>query len=459
MRKKLILAVSILFIAYNFSFASDSLKKDAVIVKLDLKQEVNPSARRNTVKAFDMAEKLNADAIIIDMNTPGGLLNEADSIRTKIINSTIPVYVLVNPNAASAGALISIACNKIYMSNGSTIGAATVVTQNAEALPDKYQSYMRAMMRSTAEFRGRNPDIAEAMVDQNLEVEGISPKGQVLTLTRSEAIEVGYCDGNAETIEEVLAAEGYVNYEIKELTFTGIDKIINFLINPAIHGVLILIIIGGIYYELQSPGIGFPIAASVIAAILYFAPLYLESLAASWEILLFVAGLILIGLEIFVIPGFGVAGVLGLICMLTGLTLSMVGNVYFDFSFSGGRDLVKAMLTVTISFILAIVFIFVTGKKVLGSRLFQRLVLHETLAKGNYRANEHPSESNNTSDLSGEHAIAYTEMHPSGKILLNNDIYDAISEGQYISKGSPVRVIEDLGNKLIVREDNSKDIA
>ncbi|MBT3801736.1 MAG: nodulation protein NfeD, partial [Bacteroidetes bacterium] len=102
MRKKLILAVSILFIASNFSFASDSLKKDAVIVKLDLKQEVNPSARRNTVKAFDMAEKLNADAIIIDMNTPGGLLNEADSIRTKIINSTIPVYVLVNPNAASA---------------------------------------------------------------------------------------------------------------------------------------------------------------------------------------------------------------------------------------------------------------------------------------------------------------------------------------------------------------------
>ncbi|MBC8342932.1 MAG: nodulation protein NfeD [Bacteroidetes bacterium] len=454
----LILLVLVLFIT-NALFATDSIKKDAVIVKLDLKQEVNPSARRNTSKAFEMAKKYNAAAIIIDMNTPGGLLNEADSIRTKIINSTIPVYVLINPNAASAGALISIACNKIYMSNGSTIGAATVVTQNAEALPDKYQSYMRAMMRSTAEFRGRNPDIAEAMVDENLEVEGISPEGQVLTLTRSEAMEVGFCDGEAETIDEVLVAEGYQNYQVKELQFSAIDKIINFLINPAIHGLLILIIIGGIYYELQSPGIGFPLAAAAIAAILYFAPLYLENLAASWEILLFIAGIILIGLEIFVIPGFGVAGVVGIIFVLSSLVLSMIGNVYFDFTFSGGRDIVKALLTVTISFILALVLIFATGGKVIGSRLFQRLVLKETLTKGDYRTTDHKDATADSLNLTGQNAITFTEMHPSGKISLNNNIYDAISEGQYIAKGTRVVIIEDLGNKLIVREDNSNDIA
>jgi membrane-bound serine protease (ClpP class) len=459
MNKSIYLLIWTSLFIFQSSFASDSLKKEAVIIKLDLKQEINPSARRNTNKAFKMAKEKQADAIIIEMNTPGGLLNEADSIRTKIINSEIPVYVLIKPNAASAGALISIACNKIYMANGSTIGAATVVTQNAEALPDKYQSYMRAMMRSTAEHRGRNPDIAEAMVDQNLEVEGVSPKGQVLTLTRSEAMEHGFCDGKAESIDEVLSQEGYENYTIVELEFSAIDKIINFLINPLIHSILILLIIGGIYYELQSPGIGFPLAAAVLGAILYFAPLYLEDLAASWEILLFVAGLVLIGLEIFVIPGFGVAGVLGIICMLTGLVLSMIGNVYFDFTFTGGREIVKALLTVTVSFILAIVFIFATGRKVISSKFFQRLVLNETLQKGNYRSEEIAKLEDNSNNLSGSSGISYTEMHPSGKVLINNEVYDAITEGQYIGKGVNIIVLEDLGNKVVVREDTSKDIA
>lgn len=453
----LIFMLSIL--SFNAKAQSNSLIKDtiinnAVIVKLDLKSQINHSARRATNLAFELVEEKNADALIIEMNTPGGLLNEADSIRTKLMNAKFPVFVLIKPNAASAGALISIACTKIYMSNGSTIGAATVVTQSAEALPDKYQSYMRGMMRSTAESRGRDPKIAEAMVDQELEVEGVSEKGHVLTLTRTEALKLGFCDGKAESIEEVLEQEGYKNYEIIKPKFSGIDKTLNFLTNPFFHGILILVILAGLYYELQSPGIGFPLILAVIAALLYFAPLYIEQLAASWEILIFVVGILLIMLEIFVIPGFGVAGILGLILLLSGLILALVDNIYFDFTFVNPKELIKALSIVTTSFFCGVVLIFATGGSVLKSKAFQRLVLTDTLSKTNYRSNLSNTQtvSEKEQSVAGKSGIVYTNMSPSGKVIIENEIYSAITEGEYIAKNSKIIVLKDMGNKVIVRE-------
>ncbi len=232
------------------------------------------------------------------MNTYGGMLDAADSIRTKILDSDIPVYVFIDKNAASAGALISIACDSIYMAPGSNIGAATVVDQEGKVLPDKYQSYMRSMMRSTAEAKNRDPEIAQAMVDPKVYVAGISDTGQVLTFTTSEAVEHDFCEAEVGDIYEVLEHAGYDNYEFIEHKISATDRIIGWLITPMISGVLIMIIIGGIYFELQSPGIGFPIAASVIAALLYFAPLYLEGLANNWEILLFILGITLLIIEI-----------------------------------------------------------------------------------------------------------------------------------------------------------------
>ncbi len=451
---KSVIVSLVLSLFFTFcSFANnDSLIYNAKIIKLNLTSQIDPAARRSSNKAFELAKKENAKAIIIEMNTPGGLLNEADSIRTKIINSEIPVFVLIDPNAASAGALISIACNKIYMSDGSTIGAATVVTQNAEALPDKYQSYMRAMMRSTAEFRGRNPEIAEAMVDQNLDLDSLAPKGQVLTLTRSEAIEVGYCDGKAETIEQVLEAEGFRDFSVVELKMTGLDKIINFLISPLIHGLLILVIIGGIYYELQSPGIGFPLAAAITAAVLYFAPLYLESLAASWEILIFILGLGLLAVEIFVIPGFGIAGISGIILVLAGLILALVQNIYFDFTFAADKDILKAMVVVVSSFIISIVLIFVSGRQMIRSKLFQKLVLHDALQKPITRADKISSPVEVAVNMVGKTGKSLTPMHPSGKVTIDGDVYYAITEGEYIDKDTGIIVIEDHNNKLVIRK-------
>src|SRR5690606_38507278 len=161
-----------------------------------------------------------------------------------------------------------------------SIGAASVVNPQGEVLPEKYQSYMRGLMRATAEAKNRDPNIAEAFVDPNVEVPGINPKGKVLTLTTSEAIKIGYCEAEVNTMEAVLRAEGYVDYQISRHQESLIDKAIAFLISPAISGILILLIVGGLYFEMQSPGIGFALLVSIIAALLYFAPLYLEGLAA-----------------------------------------------------------------------------------------------------------------------------------------------------------------------------------
>ncbi len=320
MKKILPLTLALLLSITLFSQEVDK----TIVYKFDIKQEIGPAAWRSTMHSLAEAKKAKADYILIHMNTYGGLLDAADSIRTALINYEIPIMVFIDNNAASAGALISIACDSIYMRAGANIGAATVVDQSGKPVPDKYQSYMRSMMRATCEAHGkdtiisdndtlyiwhRDPLIAEAMVDPKKSVEGVSKAGEVLTMTASEAIKYGFSEGTANTVEEVLALAGIKNYEIKEYKTTTLDKLIDILISPYFSGILIMIMLGGIYFELQSPGIGFPLAAAGIAAVLYFAPLYLEGLAENWEIVLFVAGVILLMIEVFAIPGFGVAGV------------------------------------------------------------------------------------------------------------------------------------------------------
>ena len=175
------------------------------------------------------------------------------------------------------------------MKTGSSMGAATVVDQTGKVMPDKYQSFMRGMMRATAEATGRDPHIAESMVDT----------ANVLSLTSTEAIEVGYCNGVAENVEEVIThITGDKSYVIKEMEddITWLDRLILFLLNPLLQSIFMMMIIGGIFVEIRTPGIGLPLVTAIVGALLYFAPLYIEQLAASWEILLFVVGLILVAL-------------------------------------------------------------------------------------------------------------------------------------------------------------------
>lgn len=416
----------------------DSTKSQKVFI-VDIKETIAPPILHKLQKAFEQAEEKNADLILIHMNTYGGMVETADSIRTKILNAKIPVIVYIDNNAASAGALISIACDSIYMRKGANIGAATVVNQNAEAMPDKYQSYMRSTMRSTAEAQGRDPNIAEAMVDPDVYVEGVSDSGKVLTFTTSEAIENGFCEGQAENIDEVLTLFGIENYETIELELSALDYIIALFINPYISGLLIMLIIGGIYFELQSPGIGFPLAAAIIAAILYFAPLYIEGLAANWEILIFIAGIVLIGVEIFVLPGFGIAGVSGVILIVSGLVLSMVGNVAFDFTYVKANDIIFSFFIVTIS----------TTISLFGSVYLSKKLLTETAFIGKLALNTkqnidegYIASDNRLNSMIGKEGIATTMLRPSGKIEIGNDILDATAEIGYIEKGEKIVVIK-----------------
>ena len=433
----------------------------SLVYVFDIKQEIGPAAWRATKKAFTEAKKLQASYIIIRMNTYGGHVVAADSIRTLILNSHIPVFVFIDNNAASAGALISIACDSIYMRKGANIGAATVVNQTGEAMPDKYQSYMRATMRATAEAHGkdtiindndtifkwhRNPHIAEAMVDERIFIKGISDSGKVLTFTAEEAIIHGFCEGYADNLQEVIANAGIEDYEIKEYTLTSLEKIISFLINPALQGILIMIIVGGIYFELQTPGVGFPIMAAIAAAVLYFAPLYLEGIAENWEVMIAIIGVILIIVEIFVIPGFGIAGIAGLLCLITGLALSMVDNIVYDFEFGGFEIIVKAFFVAAISVVLSLVLSLYLGGKLLTAPNLSRLVLSDTQNKDE----GYIGVTSEYKNLVGQTGITQTDLRPSGKIEIQDEQYDARSEIGYIEKGQPIKIIAYAGGQLVV---------
>lgn len=443
------------------SFSVFAQEKRVVI--FEIREEIAPSATRITQKALTEARRVKADLLIVHMNTFGGLLTDADSIRTALLNAPMPVIAFIDNNAASAGALISIACDKIYMRKGANIGAATVVDQSGAVLPDKYQSYMRAIMRSTAESHGydtiisgndtvlkykRDPLIAEAMVDPRTVVPGISDSGEVLTLTTEEAIDAGYCEGMAETIEAILEKEGMQKATLIRVEKSSLDKFIGFITHPGFSSVLILIIIAGIYFELQSPGIGFPLLAAVVAALLYFAPLYLEGLAANWEILLFILGIGLIILELFAFPGFGVAGVSGIVLVISSLVLSLVRNVEFDFSLTSPGDLSRALLTVLISLLGAIAVIFLFGGSLLKSGLFRRLVLESTLEHARAgMGNEMMPES-----LPGPEAIAHTDLRPMGKIKVGEDLLQAKTMGTFIGQGAQVKIIGKEFDYYLVEE-------
>lgn len=418
-----------------------------LVYHFSINEEIAPPASLRVEKAMEEANEINADLIVVHINTFGGTLDDADKIRTAFLQSDIPVYAYINNNAASAGALISIACDSIYMHSGSSIGAATVVDMNGEVQPDKYQSYMRSLMRTTAEARGRRPDIAQAMVDPDIYVEGISDSGKVLTFTTAEAVEHGYCEAEVENVKSLLHHAGIKEYTIHEQRYSFIDKLIGFLVRPIVSGILIMLIIGGIYFELQQPGIGFPLILALSAAALYFAPLYLDGLATYWEIIIFIAGLVLIAIEIFVIPGFGLAGVSGIIFVVIGLVFSMVGNVGFDFSGIPTGIVSNRLMIVLLAIAISLPLSIWIGKKLFESTLFGGLALSTT---------ENTSEgftiaTNQMQSLIGSKATAATILRPAGKIVIDGRSYDAVAKFGYIEKGTSVEVVDYVNGSMIVK--------
>ena len=425
--------------------SSDSVKTKVMV--MEIKSDIDPRMSRYVDLALKDADLKEADLVIIHMDTYGGALKDADKIRTQLLEYKKPVWVFIDKDAASAGALISIACDSIYMAEGASIGAATVVTAQGEAAPDKYQSYMRSIMRSTAEAKGRDPKIAEAMVDEKIELDTIAPAGQVLTLSTSEAIKLGYCEGQVSSIEDILKRYQMDNYEIIHFKLDVVERVISVFLNPFVSGILILIIIGGLYFELQTPGVGFPILASVIAMIFYFVPYYLNGLAANWEIAIFFLGVALLALELFVIPGFGVAGFSGITLMIASLVLVMLNNDSFDFFFVEFGAIIKAVLTIIAAFLGSIVFVFFGGLKFTDTQMFKRLALQDT-----QKSKEGYTASFKAISYVGKKGKAYTVLRPSGKVEIEGEILDAYTQGTFINKDTEIVVVSDEGTSLKVRK-------
>ena len=437
----------------------------AIVYKVDIKEEIGPSSWRLARRSFTRALEEGARYIVIHLNTYGGTVIHADSLRSMILRCPVPVWVFVDNNAASAGALISIACDRVYMSEGANIGAATVVDATGEKQPDKMQSYMRSMMRSTAQAKGkdtlvikgeqrlvwrRDPAIAEAMVDEEVEVAGVSERGKVLTFTAYEAMRHGFCDGIVSSIEGLLRAEGVEQYELREYRVTTLDRLIGFLVHPILQGLLIMIIVGGIYFELQTPGVGFPLVASLSACALYFAPLYLEGLATYIEIILFAAGVILLLLEIFVFPGFGIPGIAGAACIIGSLALADVEAFSLDFAGEFARELLYSLFFVATCAVFSLFFSLWLGRRLFGAR---RLGLA-------LRATTPVEEGFIGVDMTagreiGKRGKAFTSLRPAGKVEVEGEVYDAVSNnGDYIEKDAGVRIIKHQAGQLYVEQDN-----
>ena len=425
------------------AYSQEKHGKDTVYV-IEIRQNIDNSSMRKLSLGLEDAQAKGADYIILHLDTYGGAVDAADSMRKAILHAPVPVVAFVDLQAASAGALISIACDSIYMRPGASIGAATVVNQNGEVMPDKYQSFMRGMMRATAEAHGRradgswfrDPAIAEKMVDT----------AGVLSFTPDEAIEARYCEGKAGSIDEVIEHIGLEECEIVHQELSPLEKFILLMMSPLLQGIFLMMIIGGIYFEIQSPGLGLPSIIALIGAVLYFSPLYISGLALNWEIVLFILGLILLAVEIFVTPGFGVAGVLGAILSLTALIFAMIDN---DTLFFEGKLNLRALLEpcaiVLVSTVTALV-LSIWGASKLYPRKSFAYIAQKTELKGD--EGWVGVETDSLAACVGQVVTAATEMCPSGKVEYGERQYEAVMEYGSANAGERLKVIRAEGGRL-----------
>jgi len=398
-------------------------------------------------RVLEEATQAKAAAVVLEINTFGGRVDAAVLIRDALLRSRIPTVAFVNKRAISAGALISLAAEKILMADGGTIGAATPVQMGApgngaKPVDEKSVSYMRKEFRATAESRKRPPLVAEAMVDADVAIPGVIEKGKLLTLTTTEALKVGVADARADSLDAVLEYVKLPGAEVRRPTVNWAEQLVRFFTHPVLSSVLMTIGILGIIVELRTPGFGVPGAIGIASLGLFFWGHWLVRLAGWEEILLVTLGVVLLALEIFVIPGFGVAGVLGIVALLAGLALSMVG--------AGATSalVIWAVGRVALSLLLAIaaslVFLRVLPRLPYGRSLVLDLGLD---ARAGYASAPE-------SDLKwvGKRGLAATPLRPAGIALFEGERVDVVSQGEYIAADTPIEVVRVDGNRIVVRQ-------
>lgn len=387
------------------------------------------------------AEKENADAIIFKINTFGGRVDAATQIKDAIIQSKIKTIAFINNRAISAGALIALSCNQIIMVPGSSIGAATVVDQAGQKVGEKYQSYMRSEMRSTAERNGRPTKIAEGMVDERIVIPGLVDSTQLVTLTADEAYKYKISDTTLASFNEVLAYLNLKNAKIVETNSNWAEEVVKFLNNSIVSSILIMIGFFGLMAEIKTPGWGVAGTTGLIALALFFGSSYILQLASVVEILMFVVGLGLLLAEIFIIPGFGITGISGIILIFASIFLSLLGSK----PFIDMEAVSLAIIQISGAILFALIGIFILAKYLPKSRAFNKLVLAEA-EKSEHGFVSYPSESN----LIGKEGVAYTTLRPGGTAEIDGRKIDVVAESEYIDKGTRIKVLRVEGIKVVV---------
>jgi len=397
-------------------------------------------------RVLDEATAANAKAVILEINTFGGRVDAAVLIRDALLESKILTVAFINKRAISAGALISLASEKIAIADGGTIGAATPVQiglpgSPAQPVEEKTVSYMRKEFRATAEQRNRPPLIAEAMVDADVEIPNIIEKSKLLTLTTKEALQVKIADFQANSLEAVLQSLNLTDAEIRYTTETWAESLVRFLTHPVVSSLLMTVGILGIMLEMRVPGFGLPGTIGLISLALFFWGHGLVRLAGLEELLLVGVGLILVGLEIFFIPGFGIAGILGIIALMGGLGLSLIG------SGATWDSMLSALGQVALSLLVAIIATLILLRYFPRLPFGKRLILETNLqAQEGYESS--PAEDHR---WLGKQGTAVSDLHPAGIARFNGERVDVVSDGTFIDAGQPIEVVRIDGNRVVVR--------
>ncbi|MDP6796240.1 MAG: NfeD family protein [Candidatus Krumholzibacteria bacterium] len=437
--------VSLVFLLLSASLGLlDASENRLTIVEIPIEGTIEMGLAPFVERAIEEAR--DADAVLLRIDTFGGRIDAAVRIRDAILRSPVPTVAWVEGRAISAGALITLAADKVLLSEGASIGAAEPVqispTGKSEPTGEKTVSYMRSEMRATAESRGRNPQIAEAMVDESLSIEGVIEAGKLLTLTAEEALDLEIANAVVADREEAYAILAWENPRVREMVPTWSEQMVRFLTHPVLAGLLLSLGGLGLLLEIRTPGFGVPGLVGIIALALYFGSHWLVHLAGNVEIFLFVAGVILLILEVFVIPGFGIAGISGAVLLLAGVLLSRMAP------HGGSDDFTSALAVLLFSMIGTGVLFFGLLKYLPEARWMGSIVLETTQkSEEGFSAEQHDPE------LLGQQGVCLTDLRPSGTIRVEGQRLDAITDGEYYEQGTSIHIVEVQANRIVVERD------
>jgi membrane-bound serine protease (ClpP class) len=395
-------------------------------------------------RAIREAQEAGAAAVLLDINTFGGRVDAAVAMRDTLVNAQIRTIAFINPRAISAGALIALATETIVMAEGGTIGAATPVVgggSQPQVADEKSVSYVRKEFGATAERRGRPPLLAEAMVDTDVEIAGLVEKGKLLTLTTSEALTHQLADFTADTLDEALAVAGLRDADVWRSTQTWAETLVRFLTNPVVSSLLMTIGMLGLLVEIRTPGFALPGTIGLLSLGLFFWGHWIVQLAGWEELLLVAAGVLLLGVELFIIPGFGVAGVAGIVALAGGLGLTLVGAGAIP------SVIIGAFGRVAISILLALA----GGLALL--RLMPRVAFGRRLVLETEMDAEQGYFSPPISDRLrlGRSGVALSPLRPAGIADIDGSRVDVVSDGGFIDAGAAIEVTRVEGNRIVVR--------